>query len=565
MKKLANICGIICLLLCVLTGCKNSVDAVESQVPPSQEPAKITEKELHQKFELVYDDCGSSASDGVDQLTAELAALGKKAEADEKQWPENYETLYKTWRTSTIKERADTLQKEYEEIIAGRSLYEQGVNGLWETRPGVHYANYLDLNNDGKQELLLLSDCHIVEIYGDEKGHAVKYCEQSLGVPELSYQKTMEEEFRALLGGVSLAQKDGQFLIGAIMHGNYSASSHHPEGHIFYELKNKELVVADMVRLTDMGDFDMGTLEYPYVEVDSTKTTAEDLCNNDKGGDILREMTQAEYENKYSEKVLVAYAGPQEVGILQEDKIFPVPGIEVNGERLELEVAPYAYSGELMAPLRDVLEAMGVTIGVTVYDSTGESSQIEIFASTKTNSLRIANWPSNWGNSSSMGGGDLYDLEDWGRFDNSIGYCYSLNGNEENSIVVQNVNGKTFVPIQPIVLLFDANAEWDKDEKILHIISNIPDEQRMNQEELDKIINFTVVDALGIPPSSQYMIFGGSSGDFSAHFKIAFGKSMWEFLVVDYDNATIGDMVVYCDGTYTYTPTDDFELGWNGT
>lgn len=549
MKKILCIC-VACLLACFLFGCKGQTEAVETTAPPTEPPIMLTEPELYEKFELVYDDCGGSFSDDAEQLSSELTALGAKVKSDKEEWPKDYETLYKTWRANIIVERTATLQKEYEEIIADHTLYEQGVDGLWETRLGVHYVNYFDFDNDGKQELLLLSDFHIVEIYGEEKGHAVKYCEQSLDVFD-SFNKYQDGWFGGVsLDGISIACKDGRPLIGVIASGIFGSSGHHPQLHIFYGLESKNLSVSAVVQLKDSGY--ILTDEQPeYVEMDSKHAFDLGSYESEASGES---MTAEQYQNLYAEQTVASYARVEDVGVLAESEIFPVPRIEVNGKILSLDVAPYASWGVLMAPLRDVLEA----VGVAVYANSDASV---ILASTKKDTLVIANGDFSRG------------IEDIWRSSRDV-WRYCFNGNDQTKIEIGRTNGKTFAPVQEIVGLFGASSQWDSEAKTMRIEGAIPDSDRMSSDELKRIASFDLKQASQAAIAKGHKSYSGSdmlptSGmteDFSSEVQggLVFknGKAVWTLYAVAFEESVPGSYAyaelyrvdVTSDGTVTAYP-----------
>lgn len=204
MKKFWPICCTAVLLIAVLVGCGPNTDEVpsESLDVPSEAPSpsiapEISEDELYQQFELAYDSCGSSASEADEQLVRELALLMVKAKADERIWPEDYETRYREWRVDTIAERAAERKTQYDEIISAQIVCDDFASapytrdGVTYAADGLTYAACLDLDHDGKEELLLIFAktlqrgdnayfYNALEVYGETQGSVQKMGEASL-------------------------------------------------------------------------------------------------------------------------------------------------------------------------------------------------------------------------------------------------------------------------------------------------------------------------------------------------------------------------------------------------
>jgi len=546
MKKLLSIFCVIVLLATVLAGCKES-NAGESEPATTETPTipEITADELEAQFLLIYDDCGASVSEESEQLTTELTLLDKKAEADKKQWPDNYQTQYKAWRASTIKERADTVKAECEQIIAERILYEQGMPGLWETTPGLVYANYIDIENDGKSELMLLtwsntddSGVTNLEIYGDVKGHAVKYFEQSLdtvlGMGGM-YISLVENE-----DGIPFLQvtaEDG-------------GSGQNTRMNVFYTLGSAGLSVADIVFDYWYRDYDTDNMDgiKMYVTLSSEDSVVSDKEPNlnlwASFGGVWSDRLGVEITEEQYNAVLAKYSGNHllftsyqyteiyETGVLPTSEIVPVPKIAVNGEVLELDVAPYLSGDVFMAPLRDVLEGMGVA----VYANSNASV---ILASTKKDSLVMANVDFSMNEKGIEGA--------WIKRNN---WYYSFNDGEEKSITPQISGGKTFVPLQEIIQLFGANSQWNSETKTIEISSSISDNELMSQNELKEISTFSLENAIQNVERNGYSYYSISALDMDdyqdVHGGIKFknGHAVWQVYVIESEEHYISGFYV---------------------
>lgn len=179
---------VLSICACLLCGCSGKPQDSNASASGSQfENQTMTEEELYQYFQQVFDAKGN-ALDTPEQIALELVELTALT-ADVASLPNDIETQYRTWRTGYIKEMLVNLQKEYDGIIGERPRFD-GIN------PGLSYADCVDLDNNGIQELLLLSfsmaseengytyydniAAVTVEVYGESHGHAAKHGEFNL-------------------------------------------------------------------------------------------------------------------------------------------------------------------------------------------------------------------------------------------------------------------------------------------------------------------------------------------------------------------------------------------------
>lgn len=141
---------------------------------------------------------------------------------------------YLYWDTEewTFAEEDKTIQAEYEQIINDAQLYE--VHGS-----GLVYADYVDVDNDGKVELLtvgLSDDAYhnkaIVTVYANLNGHAEKYCEGAI-------------DFTHLL---SICVSDGRPFFKHDTYGNIA------ETHEFYKIENGTLELDEKIEIYYGGD-----------------------------------------------------------------------------------------------------------------------------------------------------------------------------------------------------------------------------------------------------------------------------------------------------------------------
>lgn len=551
MKKSAILWAAV-LMLGLFTGCdsgKKPVDPVDSpsssaavstETPVSAAP-EMSEEELHRQFELVYNSCGASMIQTEEQLAAELAAL--KAAADpETSWPEDYEALYQGWRADAIAAQKDLLNEKYEAVISGRLRYDP-VDSM--SFSGLAYGDLIDLEQDGKPELLLLSwdpgedyeRTVTVELYGEKDGEVVNRWKEDLLIDGMVRS-----------ADVSLVRRDGRMFLSVSC--EYTPSVGYFEDIDFYPLDGEGGRTAER-------------LAYSYDRTDDSESYTYD-------GAPIAEAEYSALQKEYVREDMIISVSLFEEPIVNKAGALLAPKAKLNGRTLELSAEPYMWSGDLMAPLRDVLEAMGVA----VYANSDASV---ILASTKNDTLAISN----------------RDFSTWGideGYQRYNGYMYSFNGGEPQNIAVGDIDGKAFAPIAAVVTLFGAQAEWGDEDNTLHITCEIPESDRISQSELSILAGFGLDQATQIVERQGYRYYstGGMSmedgaDDVTGGLAFKHGKAVWELYVVksgygcddrlkDFDGFEYMEdfMGIYVelfrvdvmnDGTVTAYPNDK---AWNG-
>ncbi|MDE6260998.1 MAG: S-layer homology domain-containing protein, partial [Oscillospiraceae bacterium] len=383
---------------------------------------------------------------------------------------------------------AKALQAEYEQIISDAQIYD--VHGS-----GLIYADYVDVDGDGKVELLTVEIDeekynNIVTIYADINGHAGKSCERA---------------FEALVGNrvadFSLCKADGQLYLFASGWYVERAGEYYQYIDKFYRLGKDAVTLEYDLYAEETAVFDEGTYEYLYTAYTYTASS--------------KKVTEGEFkallEKFTDEKLLYTFDVYGFVIGIEDRGLVPTPTIEVNGAAVKLSADPYISreDNEFMVPLRDVLEAMGVA----VYANSDASV---ILASTKSDTLVIANKEF----SSGING------ESWWNYDN---YKYTLNGGNPQDIALEFTNGKAFVPLQAIVPLFGGKAAWDGKAGAIQITSNIPDSNRMSQDALKKMANFSLDDAIKIGERNGHSFWGMQVAYIEGGYYISNGKAVWEY------------------------------------
>ena len=431
--------------------------------------------------------------------------------------------LYWAEEQWTDAEETRALQAEYEQIINSAQPYEVFGTGLC-------YADYVDVDGDGTVELLMVGIGEdkwrdgIITVYANINGHAQKSCEGTY-VTNLGNRGD----------SFSLCKLDGQLYL-------YSYSAYVERAGAYYRFTNRlyqigkgAVALEHELDCVEEAVFDTKTDEYLY--------TANTYTDFDK------EITESEFnailQRCTDDKPLYtmdSYGGG--VVDISDRGLLSAPKVQVNGAALKLSADPYIskVDNTLMVPLRDVLEAMGVA----VYANSDASV---ILASTKSDTLVIT----------------YKDFSDWD-FEGINGiyygrdktYKYSMNGSDFQNIVLEFTNGKTFVPLQTIVSLFGGKAEWDGKTGAMNITSNIPDSNRMTQDELKQLANFDMKQAQKIAVGKGYETPGkpdaGGTG-YGLTFKN--GKVVWSLYAPD--KGSYGELYrvdVANDGTVTAYPND---------
>lgn len=540
MNKWRNIfCVFAAAVLLCAAGCKESAaEPTATQLPATTQPAtepvqtpaveQITEAELLEQFLLAYEGSGASASQDESQLTAELSTLKSAAQADKKEWPQDFEAQYKTWRENTLAEQAAALKAEYDEIIADREHYTTSGPFNDPETPGLFYADYLDMDGDGQKELLLLTcthDCPILfEIYREEDSHAVKCFEQEiplLCIPDGTC--------------LSLVSSGGNIYLQAAGYEMHTGTEHCE--YLIFGMNGDKIGPVDWVGYEDSsGD--------PYAQVG--------ICYYSRTSyDNSTEITEEQYQatmSKYSTVQAIAnvndfgindsggYGSVYTDGPIYTGVLFPIERtpakVELNGQPLELSAEAYAEGGAFMAPLRDVLEA----IGITVYANSDVSV---VLASTKKDTLTIAN-------KDFMYSEDGIEMPTW---DTNHGYrCYL---NEWSNpywngcdIRAEIINGKLFASVDKIVSLLGFGVSWDSDAKALKITGEmVPAADRMSDQEIKAMANFGLDEAVKIGQKNGHEFLGMGVGHYEGGLFFSHGKAIWEYVA-----RSIGEEPIRSDG-----------------
>lgn len=388
-----------------------------------------------------------------------------------------------------------TLEEEYQLIVDSRPVYAPAIEGLCEASPGLCYADYIDFDDDGSVELLLVSvekceekggDYPVlarIEVYGASDGCAVQYGK-------------FENEFSSdRYGGIILTEYNSNKFI-CIRRERWSSDPLQS----YYGVQNETLALKDQIDSAYHSDEHSEGRTLSYYNLAGQEITEEQYHAID------RQYAECIAILMYDHGVTISDCGILSVPL--------GPTVVVNGKPVEFDKELYGESGHLMAPLRPVMETMGI---LTLYEAASDEWGIDsIIALTKRDTLEtyIFSYPSEYG----------YVFNESPNFSEPSG-MYLWGG--EGLPCAQKRGETIFAPVATLAEKFGAEVDWDSNTRILSINSHIPKEEQMNQAELDTLLGFTLSRAEEIAIQKGYRPERPGSGQ--RFFKD--GKVYWELYV----------------------------------
>ena len=423
----------------------------------------------------------------------------------------------------TLSEEDKAAQAEFEQIIYDAQLFE--VHGS-----GLVYADYVDVDNDGKLELLTLdasgdSDGYytyevIAAVYGIMDGHAEKICEQT-------FSWIWQPE------SLSICTNANQTYLWSAWEDVGTSSV----GDTFFKVENGAFAIGESISVSYASE------KPEYSGITETEYNALDQ----------------KYTNK---KGLLSYNRNSGLSV-QNRGLLPEPKIMVNGVPVGLSAKPYLShsSGAFMVPLRDTLEAMGIA----VYANSDASI---ILASTKKDTLVITNQ-----GLSGQGFEGINNPHSWGAYGGKT-YQYSMNSGEFQNIEIEFTERKAFVPLHALVTLFNAKAEWSGKAGAIQIVFDLPDSSRMSRDEIKKLASFDMERAQKTAANKGYGNTRFSHYDGSAYgLTLKNGKAIWKgyaYVSTKVEEDAQGNIIgaideyylieVASDGTVTANPNDKVQF-----
>jgi len=529
MKKTAILCLCAILLLCNLSACSDSSgEPVETPPPTVQKtPQALSPAELEELFEKVFDSDGDPQSQETEQIALELSALKELADAGT--LPQDYETRYNRWREEKIAaleaEKLERLKKEY----CGLLLENKELAAAWDNG-WPYYADYVDFDGDGTPEVLTVVRTCAEENYATGESYEdeifVRVYGRKEGKPELLYETNCYVGYSN--GYVCLRQPAGSSIKYLEVDEHPDEGIHYMDGlRSFYELTDGEWQEVDHFRY---GDVPMRDAE----KLPTWDPKSEDTRYWEKlSGAAQIYLTEGEFNTesaKYGDsyKIMSTVMGDDNVYIeagLSLPDLLSI-SVTVNDEPVELDTKPVFVNGVFLAPVRPILEAMGVTVYAMSKDEyantyTGEwkewllnmtlSGPPEIVASTKRKTLTISN--------------TFHDDNAYAYYGEYLMYCDEAGTIEPPS--PRMVNQQMVGPVLAMVECFDGKMDWDAGTGTLSITGTVPKEERMSQEEIKTMVAFSLDDACAAVEAQGYQ-----DCDMEHGYSYRHGEKTWSLVVV---------------------------------
>ena len=453
------------------------------------EEKKAFEEGLPTLFQTAFDAYSNGQVAQTDRLAEEITMLKKLVSEASFPWDGVYGSKYLSWRENLIEAMKEQLIIEYEEIIAERTLYEASYN-IYDAYPyitnGLYYAGYHDFDGNQLPELLLVTieevpsnDSHpeytaILEIYGEKDQKVVKYGSESVYMPYGEYS-------------VELKRCQDNFAVYYSYHGYSSGAGAISK---YFGVQNKQLcLVYDLSMQSYFINEYTRDYEYEYYN-GNNKITSEEY---------------SEIRQKYVSETRIYYNECYEKGdhgVLTE----PVNRtIIVNGQELT-SIGPLYMDGEYtLAPLRPVLEAMGIPV-------CADGQLVTILASTKKDTLDIHK--------------DTRGMP-WG-----YGYYKTdFNDTRVSTIAPEIIDGQMYVRLEPTVSLFGAAVQYSRTDRTFTITFDISSEDLMTEREVETLLHFSYEDAEAILLQHGYWV-SGSEDEVDSYIYFKNGCAFWSVYVL---------------------------------
>lgn len=461
---------------------------LEEEKRVAEEKEKF-EEGLPALFQTAFDSYSNGQVPEADRLAVEITLLKKLVSEAAFPWDGVYGSMYLSWRGTLIETMTEQLIIEYEEIIAKRTIYEANYN-VFENYPyvvnGLYYAGYHDFDGNQLPELLLVTleevpsnELHpeytaILEIYGEKDQKVVKYGSESIYMPYGEYS-------------VELKRCQDNFVVYYSYHGYSSGAGAISK---YFGVQNKQLsLIYDLSMQSYFINEYTRDYEYEYYN-GNNKITSEQYS------EILQKYVSETriYYNECYEK--------GDHGVLTE----PVNRtIIVNGQELT-SIGPLYMDGEYtLAPLRPVLEAMGIPV-------CADGQLVTILASTKKDTLDIHK--------------DTRGMP-WG-----YGYYKAdFNDTSVSIIAPEIIDGQMYVRIEPTVSLFGAAVQYSRTDRTFTITFDISSEDLMTEWEVEALLHFSYEDAEAILLQHGYWI-SGSEDEVDSYIYFKNGCAFWSVYVL---------------------------------
>lgn len=473
-KALLHVTCMIFLLCALLTACGGKHAEKEEQIPLPQEeveePKLLSQTELETLFQKILDSDGDIQSRENEQIKAELATLRTAADMDV--MPEDYEDLYKSWREERVsawEEEIEQLKEEYKKIV----LMDADILAAWNENRDC-YAYYVDFDGNGIPELLVLAELEYndfaVKVYGSNGGEITALFDEIFTTYTESWVRLYQDnKSPAIYLGVYTLWQSAKMWGAA---------------YEFYALANNEWRLTDDLA-NGVGGWDEEVDPYDYWRSFDKDITEEEYA--------VRLSRYTDYQ-----KILDIMPGepfPEDTTPLSN--ILSVT-LTVNGEPIELGTQPFVENGAFMVPIRPVLEAMGVQVCASSTGLYGDYHNDEgpdiVVLSTKMKTCTIHSRIYLDDVFASYHPGDYY-----AQFNE---YIYDDQGNDAPPPRI--VDGQMVGPLSKMVQFFGGTVVWDAASRTLAVTGSIPEAERMSEEELKSMLDFSLDDAVAIIMAQGY-------------------------------------------------------------
>lgn len=566
-------------LLCMLASCGGgteggSVENGEEAEPPQEEaeaPKLLSQAELETLFQKVFDSEGDIQSQEDTQITAELSAVKEAADADT--LPDDYETLYRSWREGQVtawETEIEQLKEDYKKML----LADTDLTAAWDANKAC-YADYIDFDGNGISELLTVTrtwvtnslDTVTVRVYGSQDGVVTELANLPFSLSKNWEGMTDYRDYcwiRVFKNGddhqrylgiytedTALTRNSGEYAYYTIKDGKWTLDG----GFVSCNFDREGYVTGGVaLYTTDDPEFFRDNFEWD-------KLSNQPIDSSGVGID-LSTMT-----GRYPDYFEILTTETPDAHVIEQYGILAdIMGIKltVNGEPVELGTQPFAEKGVFMAPVRPVLEAMGVAVYAMSKEAyadwraddnftrsiiTGDPrpGPHQVVAATKKNMLVISR---TWDDNAIANYGDYYL------------YCNDqmIEGYPPHMAGTQMV-----APLTKMVECFGGSVVWSPDIRTLVVTCSIPETDRMSEAEIKSMVGFSLNDAAKVIEKQGYYKLEG----FESYDDFGRSGSCWTFPVCpkgsEYQSEWLWDEIegekivtnatwvtVYSDGTIVW-------------
>ena len=432
-------------------------------------------------------------------------------------------------------------------LLADKPLYNSEL-----LQEGLASVQWMDLDGDGLEELLVLSVNAQEEFYYDVTLEVYSYLEGKLSkCDEIVQYIEHHGNF-----SIKLFEKEEQVYLGRYYCGGGSGSS---SDYSFLKLENRTITTEEelmaysewesapdgngsekvhyflhsfeKIHYSNMSDEKPPDAFVTRDEFQQILGSYEEICvlasyeidtflfGNLDDNRLMDRLREAESERKARE---------EQERLEQERK--NAYKIVVNGKTIESDLYPKEINGELLVPMHSTFEAMGVLVSERAWEEVYQLENVSgaekvVFATTKRDTA-------------------VFQVYDYGDEQLTL---YSFNRKTGESIdgTYAEIDGHSYISLNAVSWEFPASVNVDQGSKTINITSNISEEDRADMTDIEKMLAFTWQAAEPMVESNGYEFYGMSSNYYE-------GGKRWFSLYVFAPGATndeVGTIEVAHDGT----------------